>query len=110
MVAGLLEALRTRLRGRWLALGVTLVLAYFGYHALHGRYGLLAWIDSSRQLETARHELAALVAERERLERDVAAFQPDQLDRDLLEEQLRLLGYVRPNEVIVLDRAARPEG
>jgi cell division protein FtsB len=102
--ADLLEAARARLRGRWLAVGVTAVLAYFGYHALHGRYGLYAWVDTSRDLELARLELEARVAERERLERDVAAFQPDSLDRDLLEEQLRLLGYVRPNEVIVLRR------
>ena len=102
--ADLVEAVRARLRGRWLAVAVTAVLAYFGYHALHGRYGLYAWVDTSRDLELARHELDARVAERERLERDVAAFQPDSLDRDLLEEQLRLLGYVRPNEVIVLRR------
>ena len=46
----------------------------------------------------------------QRLERDVAAFQPDSLDRDLLEEQLRLLGYVRPNEVIILRRDEEPAG
>ena len=104
MVANLLETVSGWLRGRWLAVGVTLILAYFGYHALHGRYGFLAWIDTSRDLELARQELATLSAERLRLEADVAAFQPDSLDRDLLEEQLRLLGYVRPNEVIILRR------
>ena len=81
---------------------VTLVLAYFGFHALHGRYGLFAWIDTSRELVVARQELAGLVAEREELQRDVQAFQGDSLDRDLLEEELRRLGYVRPNKVIVL--------
>ena len=110
MVANLLETVGGRLRGRWLAIVVTLVLAYFGYHALHGRYGFLAWIDTSRDLELARQELALLVAERERLEADVAAFQPDSLDRDRLEEQLRLLGYVRPNEVIILRRDEEPAG
>ena len=104
MVANLLEMVGGWLRGRWLSVGVTLVLAYFGYHALHGRYGFLAWIDTSRDLELARQQLASLSAERLRLEGDVAAFQPDSLDRDLLEEQLRLLGYVRPNEVIILRR------
>ncbi|MFL5337020.1 MAG: FtsB family cell division protein [Geminicoccaceae bacterium] len=102
MVANLVEALAQRLKGRWLALVVTLVLAYFGFHALHGRYGFLAWIDTSRELVLARLELAGLVAEREELLRDVQAFQQDSLDRDLLEEELRRLGYVRPNEVIIL--------
>jgi cell division protein FtsB len=104
MVAYLLETVNGWLKGRWIAVGLTLVLAYFGYHALHGRYGFLAWIDTSRDLELARQELASLQAERAAVESDVAAFQPDSLDRDRLEEQLRLLGYVRPNEVIVLRR------
>jgi cell division protein FtsB len=102
MTANLVEAVDQRLKGRWLAVVVTLVLAYFGFHALHGRYGLFAWIDTSRELVVARQELAGLVAEREELQRDVQAFQEDSLDRDLLEEELRRLGYVRPNEVIVL--------
>jgi cell division protein FtsB len=110
MVANLLETLGIWLRGRWLAVGVTLILAYFGYHALHGSYGFLAWIDTSRDLELARQELASLRAERTALEADVAAFQPDSLDRDLLEEQLRLLGYIRPNEVIILRRDEEPAG
>jgi cell division protein FtsB len=110
MVAVVLEVVNGWLKGRWLAVGVTLILAYFGYHALHGRYGLFAWVDRSRDLELARQELAVLTAQRERLEGDVAAFQPDSLDRDLLEEQLRLLGYVRPNEVIILRRDDEPAG
>ncbi len=103
-MAYVLEAVNGWLKGRWIAVALTLVLAYFGYHALHGRYGFLAWIDTSRDLHLAREELAALSAERAEVEGDVAAFQPDSLDRDRLEEQLRLLGYVRPNEVIVLRR------
>ena len=102
MTANLVEAVSQRLKGRWLAVVVTLVLVYFGFHALHGRYGLLAWIDTSRELVVARQELAGLVAEHEELQRDVQAFQEDSLDRDLLEEELRRLGYVRPNEVIIL--------
>ena len=76
MVADLLEMVSGWLKGRWLAVGVTLILTYFGYHALHGRYGFLAWIDTSRDLHVARQELAALSAERQRLESDVVAFQP----------------------------------
>ena len=62
---GLIEGLSGWLRGRWLAVVVTAILAYFGYHALHGRYGVLAWLDTSRDLEAARLELAGLTAERE---------------------------------------------
>jgi cell division protein FtsB len=104
MVGAVLETVGGLLRGRWIAVGLTLTLAYFGYHALHGRYGFLAYIDTSRQLEVANQELVAVEREFALVEADVAAFQPDSLDRDRLEEQLRLLGYVRPNEVIVLRR------
>ncbi|MEK0081547.1 FtsB family cell division protein [Benzoatithermus flavus] len=102
MVATLLEVLKHQLRGRWLAVLVTAVLVYFGYHALHGHRGLLAWIDTSRDLEAARQELAKLRAERAELQRQIQAFQQDSIDRDLLEEELRKLGYVKPNEVIIL--------
>ncbi|MFZ1427718.1 MAG: septum formation initiator family protein [Geminicoccaceae bacterium] len=108
MFAKLSESLTGNLKGRWLAIVVTAVLAYFGYHALHGRYGFLAWLDTSRDLEAARQELAGIAAERHELQRDVQAFQRDLIDRDLLEEELRKLGYVKPNEVIILRRNAEP--
>ena len=102
MLGSLSEGLRKALRGRWVAVLVTVVLAYFAYHALHGQRGLRAWIDSRHALAAAQGELDAVRAERADLERQVRAFQQDQLDRDLLEEELRKLGYVQPNEVIIL--------
>jgi cell division protein FtsB len=108
MLQGVLESTRCAARGRWLAVLVTAVLAYFGYHALHGERGLLAWMDKSRALEAARQELSTIGAERALLDREVQAFQRDSIDRDLLEEELRGLGYVRPNEVIIL-RSKVPE-
>ena len=108
MLADLLDGGRRALRGRWVALVVTAVLAYFGYHALHGQRGLLAWMDTKRELEVARRELAQRAQDRGRLERRVDALKEDRIDRDLLEEELRKLGYVRPDEVIVLKPAATP--
>jgi cell division protein FtsB len=108
MFAKLSESLNGSLKGRWLAIVVTAVLAYFGYHALHGRYGFLAWLDTSRDLEAARQELTGIAAERHELQRDVQSFQRDLIDRDLLEEELRKLGYVKPDEVIILRRNAEP--
>jgi cell division protein FtsB len=114
MISDAVEGLLGRLKGRWPVVVATAVLAYFGYHALHGERGFLAWIDKSRDLEAARQELARLTEQRQRLERDVRAFQRDSIDRDLLEEELRKLGYVKPNEVIILRRdeegAAEPSG
>jgi cell division protein FtsB len=86
----------------WLLLLCLLMTVYFGYHALHGQRGLLAWVDVSRELQQARSELAAAEAENERLQQLVDGLQPDRLDPDLLEEELRRLGYVDPGEVVIL--------
>jgi cell division protein FtsB len=110
MVEAVIERLARLMRGRWLAVAVTAILVYFGYHALHGQRGFLAWVDRSRDLEAARQELARLGSERAKVERDVHAFQRDQIDRDLLEEELRKLGYVKPNEVVILRHDADQPG
>jgi cell division protein FtsB len=110
MISDAVEGLLGRLKGRWPVVVATAVLAYFGYHALHGERGFLAWIDKSRDLEAARQELARLSDERGKVERDVHAFQQDQIDRDLLEEELRKLGYVKPNEVVILRHDADQPG
>jgi cell division protein FtsB len=96
------------LRGWWPLLVASAVLAYFGYHAVHGQRGFLAWIDRNREIEAMRQELAAVQGQRAALERRVAGFRPGQLDRDLLEEELRQLGYIKKNEVIVLTPEGKP--
>jgi cell division protein FtsB len=90
------------MRGRGIAILLALALVYFGYHGLHGGRGLLAWIDLNREVEAARQELAVLKAERSELERRVKGLAPDAIDPDLLEEELRKLGYVGEREVVVL--------
>lgn len=109
MIGSVVAGVGRAVRGRWPALLLGAVIAYFGYHALHGERGLLAWMDKSRDLEAARQELARVEAERAALEREVRAFAEDRIDRDLLEEELRKLGYVRRDEVIIL-RPAEPPG
>jgi cell division protein FtsB len=87
----------------WGALAAALLVVYFGYHALHGRFGLFAWADLSREIADVRHELEEVRAERMALEARVAQLQPDSSDPDLLEEQVRRsLGYLREDEVIIL--------
>lgn len=87
---------------RWALLAACAVLAYFAYHAVHGRRGLLAWVDRNREVEAAAAELAAVSAENQAIDARLRILQPGRADRDLLEEELRQLGYLRQNEVIVL--------
>lgn len=83
-------------------LGACLV-AYFAYHAIQGERGFLAWLSLRQELAQARADAAQLAREHERLERRVELLRPDSLDLDLLDERAHeLLGYGRPDELIIL--------
>lgn len=79
------------------------IMLYFGYHAVQGDRGLLAWARLTKELESAQATEARLGAERQHLESRVHLLQPSSLDPDLLEEQARLLlNYTGPNEVVIM--------
>ena len=79
------------------------VVAYFGYHALHGERGFLAWLKLKQNLTEAALTEAQLAGERTRLDRRVRLLRPDNLDPDLLEERAHaLLGYGRSDDLIIL--------
>lgn len=107
LARGLDEALRWLRRGWPLPVSVALI-GYFAWHGLHGERGLWAWLEVGRELERAKSELVGLRTERRALEQRVEALQPDRSDPDLLEEQLRRLGYVAEREAVILAPAAAP--
>jgi cell division protein FtsB len=80
------------------------VAVYFGYHAVEGDRGLIAWRQVTQHLKSAETAYAAVHAEREALERRVALLGADRLDPDLLDERAHIvLGFARPDEVEILD-------
>ena len=86
------------------------VVGYFGYHALHGERGFLAWRELKQDLSAARSVEAEVAAERARLDRRTALLRADNLDPDLLDERARvLLGYGHPGDLVVL-RPGPPPG
>ncbi len=79
------------------------VVGYFGYHALHGERGFLAWRELKGDLSAARGVEAEIVEQRARLDRRTALLRTDNLDPDLLEERARLLlGYGYSGDLVVL--------
>jgi cell division protein FtsB len=102
MLGALLRGSRWQ-RPLWLvALGVGLA-AYFGYHALTGSRGLLAWRDLNAELASTRQELEALRAERTALAQKVSRLRHDGLDPDLIDELARRqLSLADPLDVIIL--------
>ncbi|MEO1001050.1 MAG: septum formation initiator family protein [Pseudomonadota bacterium] len=88
-------------RALWSA-AVIAGVSTFAYAAIQGDYGLIALIQiEARELALAE-ELAALEAERARLENLTMRLSDRHLDLDLLDEQARArLGLIRPDEVMI---------
>jgi cell division protein FtsB len=102
-IEGIIDRLARLKKGRWGVLVLVGLLAYFGYHALHGRFGLYSWLDLSDEIVTVREEVEVLGKERRALEHLVTRLSPDANDPDLLEQEVRrTLGYIREDEVIIL--------
>jgi cell division protein FtsB len=102
MIGALLRGSRWQ-RPLWLvALGIGLAV-YFGYHALTGSRGLLAWRGLNAELASTRMDLDALRAERMALAEKVERLRHDGLDADLIDELARRqLSLVDPLDVIIL--------
>jgi cell division protein FtsB len=103
MLASATEGLRN-LRGRhWLLLVAYGLALYFGYHAVVGSRGLLAWRQLNQDIAATEQELAAVHAERQALEDKVHRLRPASLDPDLIDELARRqLSLAGPLDVIIL--------
>ncbi|ESW68570.1 MULTISPECIES: septum formation initiator family protein [unclassified Mesorhizobium] len=78
-------------------------LAYFGFHAYHGEFG----INSKYQLEAQTIELQAkydaIKARRIDLERRVQLMHEGTLEKDMLDEQARrALNLSQPDEITIM--------
>jgi len=81
---------------------VAALIGYFGYHGVHGDRGLRAHRTFEAEIASLKAELAGLEGQRKALEARVARFEPNSVDRDLLEEQARKdLGWLHPNDRII---------
>jgi cell division protein FtsB len=78
-------------------------LGYFGFHALHGSYGLLARTQFEAQAVELEDQLADLQAEHDALEIKAALLRPENLDPDMLDEWARRnLNVIAPNEFVLI--------
>ena len=80
---------------------IVMVVIYFGYHFVQGKYGLLSWQRLNTLLEERQAYLEILTHEEEKLQHYVSLI-GDKVDADYLDEEARKqLGYSRKNEVII---------
>ncbi len=90
------------LRGAiWPALAFS-VIAFFGFYALFGSNGLLAWGDYAQRYQTRTAELARVEKARAELANRVSLLDPRRANPDMVDELVRRdLGLAHPDEVII---------
>jgi cell division protein FtsB len=80
------------------------VMVYFGYHAVQGDRGLIAWWNLRFEIERTAATLGEVSAQKKAIEHRVALLRHESLDPDMLEERARImLGAVHPDDIIVPD-------
>ena len=88
----------------WSLLLATAAFVYFSFHLVHGDRGLVAMERLKTELAETKERHAAQLAELQALEGKVELLKRGHSDPDMVEEQLRLLGYVGEREVVILER------
>ncbi len=74
-------------------------MGFFGYYAVMGPNGLLAYRDYQRQIAARKLEFAQLDKSRAEIANRVVLLDPRHVDPDLADEVTRAkLGVVKPNE------------
>jgi cell division protein FtsB len=78
------------------------IIAFFGFYALFGSNGLLAWGDYAQRFETRTAELKGIEKQRAELANRVALLDPRRANPDMVDELVRReLGLAHPDEVII---------
>jgi cell division protein FtsB len=86
---------------------VVFMIFYIAYHALHGERGLYALMRERHEREQLTQELSTAKNKRQQMELRVAHLRDGSLDLDLLDEQMRrMLGVMKPGEIVVMDGAS----
>lgn len=100
---------RKRARHTALPLLCACVIAYFGYSAVHGDHGLIAYLLYDQKIALLEAGRDAMRANRQALEHRVSQLRPQSLDPDLLDERAReALGFAHPNERVILIQPEAP--
>jgi len=78
-------------------------LAYFGFHAYHGEFGIYSKYRFEARMASLNAELDAVKAERQALEHRVQLLHDGTLDRDMLDEQARrALNLSHADEITIM--------
>ena len=85
-----------------------LFLAYFGFHAYHGEFGIYSKYLYEAQAVELQARLDAVKAQRVGMERRVQLLQAGTLEKDMLDEQARrALNLSKPDEIVIMRTSAQ---
>ena len=100
---GVIHAIRRQAKAMAAPCAFLLLTGYFGWHATQGERGLQSYALRLNQLHAAEQEFARVQDEEQGWEHRVAALRTGRLDRDLLDERVRVrLDLADPADVVVL--------
>jgi cell division protein FtsB len=91
------------IKTNWPILAVGAGILYLASSAVTGNQGLAKWSELQRRELALQSELEVATQERALLEQRASKLKSAELDLDLVDERAReLLGYARPDEVVLL--------
>lgn len=96
---------KKRRLGRFVMPLVTVAfLSYFGYHSIHGDFGLIATEEFERQRIARSAELEELTEKRKALELQVSLLSSGSMEKDILDEKARYeLNVSRADEIVIFN-------
>ena len=78
-------------------------LAYFGFHAYHGEFGIYSKYRFEARMAELQAELATVKGERVEMEHRVQLLHDGTLEKDMLDEQARkALNFSQPDEITIM--------
>jgi cell division protein FtsB len=100
---------KQRNTGRLIVPAVSAVfLAYFGFHAYHGEFGIWSKYRYEAEAVEAQARLDTIKAERMEIERRVQLLHDGTLEKDMLDEQARRALNLSQADEIVIMRSSLP--
>ncbi len=79
-------------------------LVYFGYHSIHGSFGLRAGEEFEMQYRERVQILEDLTQKRQNLEKQVRLLSDGSLDKDIVDEKARAaLNVSRQDEIVIFN-------
>ncbi len=98
---------KQRNTGRLIVPAVSAVfLAYFGFHAYHGEFGIYSKYRYEAQAAELQARLDKISAERIEMERRVQLLHDGTLEKDMLDEQARrALNLSQADEIVIMRKS-----